>query len=51
MNEASLAASGLAYFVLTVLCLVMSPQFASTNADTGVEPLVASGTPVKVNAH
>ncbi len=51
MNEASLAALGLAYLVLTVLCLGMSPQFASIKANTGVEPFVASGTPVKVNAH
>ena len=50
MNETSLAALGLAYLVLTVLCLVMTPQFASTTANTGLEPFMASGTPVKVNA-
>ena len=47
---ASLVPQRRAYLVLIVLLVGMYPNFASTKASAGLK-LVASGTPVKVNAH
>jgi len=54
MNEASMASlvpQRRAYLVLIVLLVGMCPDFASTKASAGLKLVVASGTPVKVNAH
>lgn len=54
MNQASMAAMGpqrRAYFVLIILFLGLSPKPAGAKASAGVELVVASGTPVKANAH